>query len=138
VPDYFPLYKHYKRDLAGDVAHALGGAVRQGSGWLARCPCHDDHHPGLGLAEGIETSLSVMSAFRRDEGRVEHVWCALNAGNMADLPVVGGVETLVLYTDRGPAGEQAADKLAQRWLDAGREVLIATAPIDDWNPTVVS
>jgi hypothetical protein len=90
----------------------------------------------LGIAEGIETSLSVMTAFQRDESRIEHVWCALNAGNLGDLPVVPGIETLVIYADRGRAGEQAADKLARRWLDADREVIVVTAPVDDWNPVV--
>jgi Toprim domain len=90
----------------------------------------------LGIAEGIETSLSVMTAFQRDESRVEHVWCALNAGNLGDLPVVPGIETLVIYADRGRAGEHAADKLARRWLDADREVVVVTAPVDDWNPVV--
>jgi hypothetical protein len=92
----------------------------------------------LGIAEGIETALSVMSAFLRDEGRVEPVWTALNAGNMGDLPVVPGIETLVIYADHGPAGEKAANKLAERWLDADREVFISVAPVDDWNPMVAS
>jgi hypothetical protein len=92
----------------------------------------------LGIAEGIETALAVMSAFRRDEGRIEHVWCALNAGNMGDLPVVPGIETLAIYADRGKAGEQAADKLEQRWLAAGREVEIYVAPADDFNPTAAT
>ena len=90
----------------------------------------------LGISRGHRDELSVMSSFQRDEGRVEHVWCALNAGNMGDLPVVPGIETLVIYADRGPAGEKAADKLAERWLDADREVFIATHPVDDWNPKV--
>jgi len=88
----------------------------------------------LGLGEGVETALSVMSSFLRDEGRVEPVWCSLNAGNLGDLPVLAGIETLVIYADRGPAGEKAADKLAERWLDADREVFTCIAPDDDWNP----
>ena len=53
-----------------------------------------------------------------------------------ELPVVPGIETLQIYADRGPAGENAADELAQRWLADGREVFIAPAPVDDWNRPV--
>lgn len=88
----------------------------------------------IGVAEGIETALAVMTAFRRDEGRVEALWCALNAGNLGDLHVLPGIETLVIYADRGLAGEQAADKLSKHWIRAGRDVFVATAPHDDWNP----
>jgi hypothetical protein len=66
------------------------------------------------------------------------VWAALNAGNLGELDVVDGIETIVVYADRGPAGETGADKLAQRWLDAGREVEVAVAPVDDFNPAVAS
>lgn len=103
-------------------------------GGVIRLCADDDVELRLGIGEGIETALSVMTAFRRDEGRLEPVWSALDAGNMAELPVPGGIETLAIYADRGDAGERAAEKLAQRWLAADREVFTFTAPADDWNP----
>ena len=33
------------------VAKACGGAKRNGSGWVARCPAHDDHNPSLSLCD---------------------------------------------------------------------------------------
>lgn len=87
----------------------------------------------LGFAEGIEKSLSIMTSFLRDHGRVEHVWAALNAPNMAELPVVAGIETLVIYGDANEAGRRAKDKLAERWLEAGREVLSGEPPGSDWD-----
>jgi putative DNA primase/helicase len=87
----------------------------------------------LGLAEGIEKSLSIMTSFLRDYGRVEHVWAALNAPNMTELPVVAGVETLVIYGDANEAGRCAKDRLAQRWLEAGCEVLSGEPPGSDWD-----
>ena len=33
------------------VAKALGGAKRNASGWVARCPAHDDHNPSLSLSD---------------------------------------------------------------------------------------
>ena len=59
---------------------------------------------------------------------------ALDAGNLGDLPVVGGVDTLIIYADRREAGEDAAAKLAARWQEVpGKEVYISPAPTDDWN-----
>jgi hypothetical protein len=89
----------------------------------------------LGLGEGIETSLAVNTSFRR-AGWDQPVWAALDAGNMGYLPVVPGIDTLFIYADRGQAGEKAADKLAQCWLAAGRDVFVSTAPVDDWNSAV--
>lgn len=36
---------------AEDIAGALGGK-RSGSGWIARCPAHDDQNPSLSLSDG--------------------------------------------------------------------------------------
>ena len=36
---------------AGELARALGGARREGAGWRARCPAHDDHDPSLGISD---------------------------------------------------------------------------------------
>jgi hypothetical protein len=91
----------------------------------------------LGVAEGIETACSVSTSFRR-AGWDQPVWAALDAGNMAALPHLRGVDQLFIYADRGPAGEQGADELAQRWLEAGTEVLVSSPPVDDWNLAVES
>lgn len=87
----------------------------------------------IGVAEGIEKAQSIMSSYAHDLGRVEHVWSALNAGNMASLPVVPGIETLVIYGDPNAAGRKAAATLKQRWLDAGREVELHFPPGKDWD-----
>jgi putative DNA primase/helicase len=123
-----PLPKSEQRSYLAGFAKQ-GGVIRL---------CDDaDVTRRIGVAEGIETSLSVTTAFCRDEGRFEPVWAALDAGNLGGLPHVPGIETLVIYADRGPAGEQNADKLAQRWLGAECEVFISIAPVDDWNPAAV-
>jgi putative DNA primase/helicase len=123
-----PLPKSQQRSYLAGFAKQ-GGVIRL---------CDDaDVTRRIGVAEGIETALSVTTAFRRDEGRFEPVWAALDAGNLGGLPHVPGIETLAIYADRGPAGEQNADKLAQRWLGAECEVFISIAPADDWNPAAV-
>jgi hypothetical protein len=76
----------------------------------------------LGVAEGIEKALSIMTSHRRDLDRTERVWSALNAGNLGMLPVVPGIETLVIYGDKNPPGRKGVAELKKRWLDAGREV----------------
>lgn len=71
----------------------------------------------LGIAEGIETALSLAWA-------VVPAWAAIDAGNLGALHVVRGVDELVIAQDNDPAGEQAASACAARWIQAGRTVRI--------------
>jgi hypothetical protein len=83
---------------------------------------------GLGICEGIETALAVMRAGWRP------VWACLSAGGIARFPILRGI-TLTIFADADEAGRTAARACAQRWADAGREVVIRT-PCDtgtDWN-----
>ena len=80
----------------------------------------DDADAGswLMVGEGIETCLTV-------QGRIgaRPVWACIDAGNMARLPYVPGIETLIVLTDWDRAnrrtgkraGEEAAADLAQAW-----------------------
>ncbi|MFT3816040.1 MAG: toprim domain-containing protein [Rubrivivax sp.] len=73
---------------------------------------------GLAVAEGIETALSLAHAFRP-------VWACIDAGNLAALPVLAGVESLLIAADHDDAGIKAAEACAARWAAAGREASIA-------------
>ena len=84
---------------------------------------------GLGVAEGIETALSLAHGFKP-------VWAAIDAGNLAALPVLAGVQTLVIAQDRDPAGEKAARTCAERWVAEGREVFVTRQHDNDMNDTV--
>jgi hypothetical protein len=44
---------------AAGIAAALGGATRNGYGWLARCCCHEDKQPSLSLKDGDDGKLLV-------------------------------------------------------------------------------
>lgn len=72
---------------------------------------------GLALAEGIETGLSAMMAGLP-------TWACLDAGNLAEFPVLSGIEALTVVADYDQAGLDAAEKVARRWRDAGREVRV--------------
>lgn len=90
-----------------------------------------DVEQGLGLAEGLETALSVMAAGWGP------VWATCDAGNLAAFPVLSGISSLTIFADhdKSGTGQRAADQVARRWRDAGREARIVLPPIEgtDWN-----
>jgi hypothetical protein len=53
-------------------------------------------------------------------------WAATVANNLGALPVIDGVEQLVVLADndRKRVGEQKARELRRRWSAAGREVAV--------------
>lgn len=81
---------------------------------------------GLGVAEGIETALSLAHAFTP-------VWACIDAGNLGKLPLLRGIECLLVGADRDAAGERGAAECAARWASAGVEVRITTQPQNDLN-----
>lgn len=76
---------------------------------------------GLGIAEGIESALSLAHA-------AAPVWSAIDAGNLAALPVLEGVEVLTIGVDHDEAGQRAAEDCALRWYEAGRDVALVVPP----------
>ena len=85
---------------------AAGGCVR----------LLDGEPSWLGIAEGIETALATGSA---------PIWACLSASIMARFPVLDGVSSLTVFADHDQAGIAAANAVAERWHDAGREVTLA-------------
>lgn len=83
---------------------------------------------GLAVAEGIETCLSLAHAYRP-------VWACIDAGNLAALPVLDGIECLVIGADHDAAGIKAAQAGAERWDAAGVDVAVVmpTRPKADIN-----
>jgi putative DNA primase/helicase len=73
---------------------------------------------GLAIAEGIETCLSLAHAYRP-------TWATVDAGNLAALPVLDGIECLLIGADHDDAGQRAAENCASRWAAAGVAVSIA-------------
>lgn len=81
----------------------------------------------LGVAEGIETGLSAMELFRVP------VWCALGS-NLARITLPPSIRYVVVFADRGNAGEAAAEK-ARDAFHAQRRLVSVRFPSrgDDFN-----
>jgi hypothetical protein len=53
-------------------------------------------------------------------------WAALSSQKLQALPVIPGVERLILLVDHDNAGLAAASACAERWTRAGRTVIRLT------------
>ncbi|MGL4189648.1 MAG: DUF7146 domain-containing protein [Sphaerotilus sulfidivorans] len=108
-------------DLPGPARLLLGGH-RKAGGCIRLWPDEAVTH-GLGVGEGIESCLSLAHAFTP-------AWSLIDAGNLAALPVLPGVEALTIAQDNDPAGRRAAQTVAERWAAAGCTVAIVGAEHD--------
>ena len=79
---------------------------------------------GLCVAEGLETALTAARGFGL-------AWACLDAGNLAILPVLPGVEALTIVADHDEAGTRAAEACGRRWVQAGCEVRMWKAAARD-------
>ncbi|TGD94582.1 DUF7146 domain-containing protein [Methylobacterium nonmethylotrophicum] len=68
----------------------------------------------LGIAEGIETALSLQCI---PEFGAAPVWSLVSAGGIARLPVLPGVTQLWIAVDNDQAGRAAAKACVERWRD---------------------
>jgi hypothetical protein len=118
-----------KADTPGPARLLLGGH-RKAGGVIRLWPDEAVTH-GLAVGEGIESCLSLAHAFTP-------VWSCIDAGNLAALPVLAGVEALTVAQDNDPAGRRAAQTVAERYTAAGCTVAIvaATAEGEDLNDII--
>jgi putative DNA primase/helicase len=89
---------------------------------------------GLGVSEGIETGLSLISIGWRA------VWAAGDAGAIRRFPILPGVDAITLFADNdvNEIGVEAARKCAARWRAAGREsnIFFPNTTGHDWNDVI--
>jgi hypothetical protein len=87
---------------------------------------------GLGIAEGIETALTLLCA------DWSPMWACGTAGAIERFPALPGIECLTIFADADRPGMAAAEKCQEQWNAAGLECRILAAPDDDsdWNDTV--
>jgi len=107
---------------------AHDGKMMLGAAGILRLSADEDVTHGLGVAEGIETALAVLA---RGWGPV---WACLAAGGIGKFPVLAGIEALTIFADNDDAGLRAAERCADRWRRAGREVRLSPPPVEgtDW------
>jgi putative DNA primase/helicase len=97
----------------------LGGHRKQGGLvrlWPDECITY-----GLGIAEGIETALTLADVRAP-------AWSLIDAGNLADFPLLAGIESLTIAADHDTVGVRAATACADRWAQGGREVRLVIPP----------
>ena len=97
----------------------LGGHRKAGA--VCRLWADDAVTLGLGIAEGVESALSLAHAHTP-------VWACIDAANLADFQPLPGIECLTIAADHDAAGIAAANACAARWAAAGRAVYIVTPP----------
>lgn len=91
---------------------------------------------GLVVAEGLETTLSLMSGIYPGN---HSYWAALSASGMAGLTLPGQPGRLVIAPDGDKVGLEAAQKLANRAYNLGWQVSLYPAPDgQDWNDILVA
>jgi phage/plasmid primase-like uncharacterized protein len=78
----------------------------------------------LVVGEGIETVLCAALHIPHRGRALTPAWACMDAGNLGDLPVIGGVETLTILVDNDASGtgQRESAKCADRWQQAGRSV----------------
>lgn len=84
---------------------------------------------GLGIAEGLETAISVLLTGWRP------VWALGSAGAIRSFPRLGGIEALTIFADADEAGWAAAEACGERLAGEGVEVRVIAPPGEgqDWN-----
>lgn len=99
-----------------DPPRLLLGGHRKAGGVIRLWP-DEAISTGLGIAEGIETALSLAHAYKP-------VWACIDAGNLARFAVRDGIESLTIAKDADIAGTAAAADCAERWAMADRDVTL--------------
>jgi hypothetical protein len=95
----------------------------------------------LVVGEGIETTLAAATRISRWGSLLQPAWSAVASGVLGNLPLMPGVERLIILVDHdlNGAGQMAAMRCTERWTRAGRSVvrLKPTRPGADFNDLVM-
>jgi DNA polymerase len=85
------------------------------------------------VGEGLETVLAAATRIPYTGAPLTPAWAALSSHKLQTLPVIPGVERLVLLVDndRNQEGQSAAAHVAAVWRAAGRSVVALIPPTVD-------
>lgn len=107
------------------------------AGQCVKLSHNEDVTKGLGLTEGIEDALGLMTRIGW-----RPIWATISAGTLSAFPVLSGIECLTVFADHdvNEAGQKAALAVERRWLEAGLEcrAVWPKTPGNDWNDEVMS
>jgi hypothetical protein len=112
---------------AGEAA-AHWYALAPTAGCVIRLWPQEDVAHGLVVGEGIETTLAAATRIEHRHTLLQPAWACGDAGHLAALPALPGIEALTILVDRDAngTGQRAAHQCAQRWKTAGRWVFRLT------------
>ena len=79
---------------------------------------------GLVVGEGLETVAAAATHVEHHSTQLQPAWALCDAGNLANLAPLPGVECLTIMTDHDNAGQRAAQTCARRRLASGAQVEI--------------
>jgi hypothetical protein len=82
--------------------------------------------PQLVVGEGVETALAGAMRFCHDDAPLRPAWSLVSSDALGRLPVIAGVERLIILVDHDAAGLMASDTCTARWTGAGRTVIALT------------
>jgi DNA polymerase len=82
--------------------------------------------PHLVVGEGLETTLAGALHFTHEETPLRPAWSLVSSKTLSRLPVVPGVERLIILVDHDDTGVLAAESCTARWTLAGRTVVKLT------------
>lgn len=103
-------------DRRAGLGAFAGGAVRLGG-----------TGPRVGLAEGIETALSVSALFGVT------CWATLGTGRFGSIALPSAVEELMLFLDHDEGGRRAETLARRAFADIRISVHVPPREGDDWN-----
>lgn len=122
------------RDPKMTLGSVGGGTIRIWRGATRRPLAHATPGDTVAIAEGIETALSVAIACPE-----LRVLSAVSLGNLARVVLPPTIGTVIVCADNDEkdAARRALDRAVQHFLDDGRIVRIARAPVGkDFNDTL--
>ncbi|KWV60189.1 hypothetical protein AS156_30075 [Bradyrhizobium macuxiense] len=107
--------------LAGDGSKITRKKLGPAAGAAIKISADEDVTTGLIIGEGFETCLAAYIRGLRP------VWAAGSKGGIRAFPVLPSIESLTILGERNDDGAnaEAAQDCADRWIDAGREVILA-------------
>lgn len=93
--------------LAERIANAFGGAKRSGSGYMCKCPCHDDKTASLGVVDH-EDSVTVNCLAGCDWKDIKQI--AIDRGLLPTFNAKPAMATRAVYNSNGAITYRYLDK----------------------------